>query len=295
MEIERAWTAHRRHVLDLAFRMLGDFAEAEDVVQEAFARLSREDVDGIDDVRGWLVVAVSRRCIDQLRSPHWSRVVIRSPTADDFAALFAPHDDVADRVALDERVGEALLVVLERMSPAERTAFVLHDVFGLSFPEIATAVGRTPAACRQLASRARRASRDAMSAGRFVVDPAEHRRVVERFVEACSTGDTDALLAVLDCDVAGQADLGGAIGLLPPVVGRDAVAERLPEFLGPTTATTLLTMPVLNGPCVVAFRGGRPAAVVALTIRDRRVVHIHAVVDPEKIDRWGPMLGVPPA
>lgn len=292
MTLESAWRADRRYVLDLAFRMLGNFAEAEDVVQEAFTRLSREDLAGIDDMRGWLVVAVSRRCIDQLRSPRWNRLVVRSPMADDFAALFEPQHGAVDRVTLDEEVGDALLVVLERMSPAERTAFVLHDVFGLSFDEVATTVGRTPAACRQLASRARRA---AVSAGRFAVDPAEHRRVTERFVEACATGDTDALLAVLDPDVAGQADLGGTIGLLPRVVGRHAVAARLPEFLGPTSASTLVTLPVRNGPCVVAFRDHRPAAVIVLTIDGERVVHIHAVVDPAKLDRWGPVLGATPA
>jgi len=133
---------------------------------------------------------------------------------------------------------------------------------------------------------------DQSNTERFAVDSAVQRRVTEQFVEACATGDLDALLDVLDPDVAGQADLGGSVGLLAPVVGRDEVGRRLLFFVGPQSGTMLVTMPVLNGPCMIALRDGQPFVVVVLTLRDGLVAHIHTVVDPEKLARWAPALGV---
>src|SRR5438105_3761250 len=153
-DLSAAWRDHRRHVLDIAFRMLGNLSEAEDVVQEAYTRLLRVDLDAIDDVGGWLVVVVSRLCLDRLRFDR------RHPTAPDESLGDRPAEgalDPADRVTLDDSVRIALHRVLERLTPAERTAFVLHDVFRYPFEAVADIVGRTPAACRQLASRARRA------------------------------------------------------------------------------------------------------------------------------------------
>jgi RNA polymerase sigma-70 factor (ECF subfamily) len=285
MEITTAWTDDRRVALDLAFRMLGNMGDAEDVVQEAFARLSRDDVQGVDDVRGWLVVAVSRRCLDQLRSARWSRVVVSDPLSDGGLGASVAGDDPLDRVTLDERVREALLVLLERLSPAERTTFVLHDVFGLTFEEVAATVGRTPAAVRQLASRARRNVRDDAGVARFAVARRDHEVIVERFATACSTGDLEALLGVLADDAAGQVDFGGTIGVAPPVVGRHAIAPRLLFFLGPASGTTVVRMPVFDGPGVLAFRDGAPLVAILLTIDDERVHHIHAIVDPAKLGR----------
>ena len=272
-------------MLDLAFRMLGDIGESEDVVQEAFARLSRDDVHGIDDVRGWLIVAVSRRCLDQLRSARWSRVVVRDPLLDDptRSDRMRSHDDPLDRVTLDESVRDALVTVLERLSPAERTAFVLHDVFGLTFDEVAATVGRTPAAVRQLASRARRNVHAESAAGRFAVPSPRQDVVVERFIAACATGDLEGLLDVLADDAAGQADFGGAIGLAPPVVGRHEIAPRLLFFLGPDSGTTVVRTPVFDGPGVIGFRDGRPQVAILLRIEDGVVHHIHAIVDPVKM------------
>lgn len=299
VQVGRAWREHRRYVLDIALRMLGDLGEAEDVVQEAFTRLVRVDIDELDDVRGWLVTVVSRLCLDVLRSARWKRQ--SSIGAGSEPSFDAPADrgrsragraiDPADRVTLDDSVRLALLAVLQRLSPAERTAFVLHDVFQLSFEDIAGIVGRSPAACRQLASRARRHVRADVGVGRFTVETADQRRVVERFMAACSTGDLDGLLAVLDPDVSGQADLGGTIGLLPPVVGHIAVAHGALRYLGLASSTTLLSMPMGAETGVVAFRDGRLYAAVTLTVRDGLVHHIHTVVDPVKLADVATALG----
>jgi RNA polymerase sigma-70 factor, ECF subfamily len=277
IQLGRAWREHRRYVLDIGFRMLGSLSEAEDVVQEAFARLLRADIDEIDDVRGWLVVVVSRLCLDRLRAER------RHPTVPEWpgGAEPAARDlDPADRVTLDDNVRLALNVVLERLSPAERTAFVLHDVFQYTFEAIGEIVGRSPAACRQLASRARRTIRADAGAGRFTVETAEQRRVTDSFIAACASGDLDALLAVLDPDVSGQADLGGTIGLLPPVVGRDRVAGNVLLFFGPSTSTTLLSLPAGDDVRLMALRDERVFAILTLKVRHGRVDHIDAVVDP---------------
>ena len=298
----RAWREHRRYVLDIALRMLGDLGDAEDVVQEAYARLHRNDIDEIDDVRGWLVTVVSRLCLDQLRSARRTRQAPldlgdgREPAPSATApagrggaspsrpaALLAAGVDPADRVPLDDTVRLALQVMLQRLSPAERTAFVLHDVFQLSFDDIAGIVGRSSAACRQLASRARRQIRSDDGATRFTVESSEQRTVTERFIAACTTGNLDALLAVLDPDVAGQADIGGHIGLLPPVCGRDRVARGALRYLGPDSGTTLVSVPTPGDPSVLALRDGEVVALVTLTVDDGLVDHIHAIADPAKL------------
>jgi RNA polymerase sigma-70 factor (ECF subfamily) len=289
----RAWREHRRYVLDVALRMLGDLGEAEDVVQEAFTRLFRADVAEIDDVRAWLVTVVSRLCLDQLRSARRQR---QEPFDIPTDAPMPSHRiaptvaaDPADRVTLDDSVRLALQVMLERLSPAERTAFVLHDVFQLSFDDIAGIVGRSSAACRQLARRARGHLHDEADPARFAVESAEQRHLTETFITAAATGNLDALLAVLDPDVAGQADLGGTIGLLPPVIGRDRVGRGLLRFFGPggkygpDSDVTMLSLPTGSRPSVLALRNGQAVAVVTLTVRDGVVDHIHAIVDPVKL------------
>jgi RNA polymerase sigma-70 factor (ECF subfamily) len=297
----RAWREHRRYVLDIALRMLGDLGDAEDAVQEAFTRLFRTDIAAIEDVRAWLVTVVSRLCLDQLRSARRQRQTPldahadrRNATATRRASGAAPGPDTAtagrtgvdpaDRVTLDDSVRLALHVMLQRLSPAERIAFVLHDVFGLPFDHVADIVGRSPAACRQLASRARRQIRSDAAPARFTIESAEQRAVTERFIAACTTGNLDALLAVLDPDVAGQADIGGPVRLLPPVVGRDAVARGTLLFFGPDSGTTLLTVPTPGDPSLLAVRDdGDVFAVVTLTIDHGVVAHIHSIADPDQV------------
>jgi RNA polymerase sigma-70 factor (ECF subfamily) len=288
VELGRAWREHRRHLLDIAFRMLGNLGEAEDAVQEAFARLVRAQVDEIDDVGGWLVVVVSRLCLDKLRSQQ------RHPTAPD-TALGDRSDghamDPAERITLDDNVRLALHLVLERLTPAERTAFVLHDVFQYPFEAISEIVGRTPAACRQLASRARRIITADASPSRFRVETAEQRLVTERFIAACAGGDLDGLLAILDPDVSGEADIGGALGTIT-VRGSAQVAANTLRFFGPNAAATLLSLPNGDGAIVVGLRHSRVFAVLSLMVRDGRVVHIDGVVDPRKLEPIAEALGL---
>lgn len=287
VEFSRAWHAHRRHVLDIAFRMLGNLSEAEDVVQEGFARLVKADIDQIEDPGGWLVVVVSRLCLDRLRSRK------RQPTSPeaDLGDKAAPGDvDPADRITLDDEVRIALHLVLERLSAAERTVFVLHDVFQYPFGEIGEIVGRTPVACRQLASRARRTLRAEEPAPRFIVEPADQRRVTDRFIDACAGGDLENLLAVLDPNVAGDADLGGKAGVRT-VTGREAVATGLMRFLGPKSKTTLLSIPAGTDVGVVALRGDRVVTFAVLTVQDGLIVHIDAIADPVKLATFRAALG----
>jgi RNA polymerase sigma-70 factor (ECF subfamily) len=187
--------------------------------------------------------------------------------------------DPADRVTLDDQVQLALAVVLDRLTPAERTAFVLHDVFGFSFETVAEIVGRTPAACRQLASRARRSVRADDGPRPDHPDVVRHRIVAERFIAACAGGDIGELMSLLDPDVAGEATLVGR-GPLVTVVGRPEVAQRLLGLFGPATDTLLVPFPLEQGPGVIAFVHGRLAALVRLDLEAGVVDHISSFVFP---------------
>lgn len=266
------WKAHRRRMLDLAFRILLDLGDAEDVVQEAFTRLARTDIAGIDDPEGWLVVVTSRLCLDRLRTRrrHATSALAIADDPFDPRAL-----EPSSQVALVDNVTLAMHAVLGRLSPAERTAFVLHDVFQYSFPDVGTIVGRSPAACRQLASRARRTLHAESSTGRFPVDSALQRRVSERFIEACSGGDLDGLLALLDPAVDGSGDTVPAV-----VVGAADVAPGILRYLGPPASPTLLHLPVGDRIGIVALRDRQVLALVLLTIDNGLVVHVDALAGP---------------
>ena len=288
-ELGRAWREHRRHLLDIGFRILGDLNAAEDAVQEAFARLARADLDSIDDVGGWLVVVVSRVCLDRLRAER------RHPTTPAHETLETPPDkpgaDPADRVTLDDNVRLALQLVLERLTPPERTAFVLHDVFQYPFDAIAEVVGRSPAACRQLASRARRTIAAETHPARFRVETSEQRLVTERFLAACATGDLDGLLAVLDPHVTGGADVGGRVGLVVQT-GRDAVAAAAIRFLGPDSRTTLLTLGGGDETGIIAVRDGQLVTFLTITVQRGLIHHIDGIADPTKLAPIANALGV---
>jgi RNA polymerase sigma-70 factor (ECF subfamily) len=277
-----AWSAHHGFLGDLAYRLLGSYGEAEDVVQEAFVRLLRADPDSIHDVRAWLVVVVSRLCLDLLRSARARREAYLGPRLPEPLLGDDGGNDPARIVTLDESVRMALLVVMERMSPAERVVFVLHDVFEFPFERIAAIVGRSPAACRQLASRARRRVREEAGATRFETSPEEQRRVIDAFIAACSAGDVEALLPLLDPVVAGWADLGG-IAAAVQSVGREAVARRVMQFFGGSTGTSLVSSRVNGEPGIVALRSGSVIAVISLTILGGAITRIFTVVDPEKL------------
>jgi RNA polymerase sigma-70 factor (ECF subfamily) len=289
------WRENRRLLLDVAYRMLGSLTDAEDVVQEAFARLLREDLGEIDNPRGWLIVVVTRLCLDQLRSARTRREAYVGPWLPE--PLFeVPGDDPdpADRVTLDDSVRMALLIVLEQLSPAERAAFVLHDVFGFSVEAIGSIVGRSPTACRQLASRARRRIQSEVSPARFEVDRVELGQIVERFIRASNDGDLDALFEVLDPQVAGWTDTGGAAPApRVAIVGRDRVANRLLAFLRAWNVT-LRPMPVNGEPGAASYVGDDLMAVLAFEVRDGSITKIHSVANPEKLRRFAERTGSRP-
>ncbi|AKK25516.1 RNA polymerase sigma factor SigI [Mycobacterium sp. EPa45] len=269
--------AHRPYLINLAYQMVGDIGDAEDVVQEAFLRLSQSELDGIDDPRGWLTVVSSRLCLDHVRSARHRRVTTAEPDLlERTPLLHSAMPDPGDRVTLDDEVHNALFEVLGRLSPPERVAFVLHDVFGVPFDEIADTVGRPTATCRQLARRAR-AKIHAAAPATAAVDDTEHHLVTERFIAACAGGDLAALTEVLAPDVWGVGTI--LADPAPPAQvnrGRLAVGTNLLRYL---TGATLVTGPV-GRPVVLAFSDRRLFAVVVLTIHDGQIAKLEATADP---------------
>jgi len=285
--ITEVWRGNRSYLVDLAFRMLGDVGEAEDIVQEAFARLLRANVEKIEDERGWLIVVTSRLCLDHIRSARVRRqrpYDLASGEAD-VATLDATAIDPADRVTLDDGVRLALLVVLERLSPAERVAYVLHDIFQMPFDVIAETVGRPVPTCRQLARRARLKIEEDDGRTRLTVGPSEHVEVTERFIAACADGDLAGLLAVLDPDVSGTLDVRGDV----VVRGSSNVARNLLRFWG--GHGTLVSQPVGGRPAVLAFADRELAMVFVLTFDGKRITEIHGIADPAKVGFLRDQLG----
>jgi RNA polymerase sigma factor (sigma-70 family) len=269
--------AHRSHLRAVAYRMLGSPSEADDAVQEAWLRLSRSGAAGVENLGGWLTTVVGRVCLDMLRSRTSRREEplgrhVPEPTVD-------REDEVhpEDEAVMADSVGSALLVVLDTLAPAERLAFVLHDMFGVPFEEIGPIVGRSPAAARQLASRGRRRVRGATAAP--PADLARRREVVDAFLAASRGGDFEALLEVLDPDVVLRAD-GAAVrlGATREVRGAAAVAET---FSGRARAARPALVDGVPG--LVWASGGRPRVVFGFTITDGRIVEIEMVADPERI------------
>ena len=284
-----AWRDHRHRVFGVAYRMLGGVSDAEDAVQEAFGRLARANIDEIDDVRGWLITVTTRLCIDELRRSRARRGAYMGPwLPEPIVTGTEPADrsqpDPADLAVLDESISVALLVVFEQLSPAERVVFVLHDVFGFTFDEIAVTVGRTPAACRQLASRARRHVEDHQRGARVTVTRPEQRALAQRFADACATGALDALIAVLDPDCVGEFDSGGVIPGAPldPLFGADPVAAAL-VFAFHGSEATFDVADVNGEPGVIVQVRDRVAAVIAIDGHDGLVDHIHGIGNPDKL------------
>ncbi len=276
-QITEAWRRHRPYLVNLAYQMLGDVGDAEDVAQEAFLRLSRADLNKIDDIRAWLTVVAGRLCLDQVRSARSRRE--RPGDIGPQAAALNQSDrlDPADRVTLDDEIRTALLEVLRRLSPGERVSFVLHDVFGVPFDAIAETVGRPVGTCRQLARRARAKFKLAQPKP-SEVPPAEHQLVTEKFITACANGDLQSLAAVLDPTVWGVGTII-ADPALPPQInhGPRDVATNLLRYLGP--GVTLVSGPVGQS-VVLAFARRRLFAVIVLTIGGGSVTKIEATADP---------------
>ncbi|MFD2416275.1 RNA polymerase sigma factor SigJ [Amycolatopsis pigmentata] len=280
----RRFEEQRPQLKAVAYRMLGSLAEAEDAVQETWLKLARSGSDDIGNLGGWLTTVVGRVCLDMLRS-RWLRreepLELRLP---DPVVSREDTGDPEQQALIADSVGLALLVVLDALNPAERLAFVLHDMFGMAFEEIAPIVDRTPAAARKLASRARLRVRGA--APEPDPDPAAQRRVVDAFLVAARGGDLNALLAVLDPDVVLRADSGAALpGGLKVVRGATSVAGQAATFRRMATLTT--SRPVLvNGLAgLVNTADGDLVSVMSFTVSGNRIVAIDILADPDRLAR----------
>jgi RNA polymerase sigma factor (sigma-70 family) len=268
---------NRTHLRAVAYRMLGSVSEAEDAVQEAWLRLSRADTSDVENLRAWLTTVVARVCLDKLRSRDSRREVPFGPHVPEPIVSQADGADPEHEALLADSVGLALLVVLETLGPAERLAFVLHDMFAVPFDEIAPIVGRSPAAARQLASRARRRVQGASPEPDVDLD--RQREIVDAFLAAARDGDFDALLTVLDPDVVFRVDRGTVasreIRGAPAVIAGMRAYARLARFARPA---------LVNGaPGFVVTGEGRRYAVIGLTVANDRIVEIDMLADQARL------------
>ncbi len=286
----------RRRLINLGYRLLGSLADAEDVVQETYTRwyaMSRQQQSAIESPGGWLTTVASRICLDLLGSARARRESyvgewIPEPLPDRTEWISGRAGggtvDPADRVTLDESINMAFLVVLESMTPAERVAFILHDVFRYSFAEVAEIVGRTPAACRQLASSARRRVRGSAAPA---TPAAQRADIVKDFKQAWEANDIGALISLLDPDVTAIGDGGGLVSAqLRPVEGAEQVAGVLVDIGSRAADLTLLERTVNGQPGLVAQQDGVTVAVLAFDVAAGRIKHIWAVRNPQKLRPW---------
>ena len=282
--LAQRFEANRTHLRAVAYRMLGSLSEADDAVQESWLRLSRSDTRSVENLRGWLTTIVARVCLDMLRS--------RKSRSEELLGVHLPDPIVSREEGIDpeheallaDSVGLAMLVVLERLAPAERLAFVLHDVFAVPFDEIATIVGRSRAAARQLASRARR-----RVAGATVIPDADlngQREVVGAFLAAARGGDFDALVAVLDPGVVLRADRGPEPGASRVIRGAQAVARGALAFSRGAAPGLIVQRALVNGAAGIVswLPDGRPFSVMAFTVARR----VAAGVDADGDERHAP-------
>src|SRR5215467_13069406 len=285
--------SERHQLTNLAYRLLGSLAEAEDAVQETYARwyaLTPPQRDAIESPGAWLTTVTSRICLDQLGSARarreryvgqWIPEPLPEPTE---WISSHPGTDPADRITLDESISMAFLVVLESMTPAERVAFILHDVFGYPFTEIARIVGRTPAACRQLASSGRRRVRATQPPA---APTASQAAIIRDFKTAWQTSDIAALVGLLDPDATITADGGGrAAAALHPIEGAEQIARYLAELAVHAADLTILERTVNGQPGLIAQRDGATVTVFAFDVTDDHISHIWAIRNPDKLRPW---------
>jgi RNA polymerase sigma factor (sigma-70 family) len=288
---ERDWLveqfeANRSHLRAVAFRMLGSLSEADDAVQESWLRLSRADTSGVVNLGGWLTTVVARVCLDMLRSRESRHE--QSLDAQQLPVPIANRDSEVDpeqEALMADAVGLALLVVLDTLNPAERLAFVLHDLFDVSFEEIAPIVGRSPTAARQLASRARRLVRGQQATMDSDADLTGQQQVVNAFLAAARNGDFEALLALLDPEVEVRADEAGlAVGAWSGIRGAQNLARRFTGARGQRPAR-------MNGAVGAVWApGGKTLIAFVFTITDGKIVAIDSIADPERLRQLNPVI-----
>jgi RNA polymerase sigma-70 factor, ECF subfamily len=283
MDMDAAqWQAHRRYLFAVAYRLLGTVSEAEDAVQETYLRLRRAAPAELANPRAWLTTVVARVCLDMLDSARARR--------ESYVGTWLPEPlvgyddtDLGDQLALSESVRAAVLVVMEQLTPAERVALVLHDAFGMDFDRLAGVVGRTPAACRQLASRARRRVR-VQAPPRRTVDPTEHRRVLAAFLDAARRGELADLVALLDPEVVVRTDGGGTVPAPPePVRGAARVAALLIGLGRLYPGVELRMVWVAGAPGVLLLGGDLLVGVTSVEVVAGRVAELNYVVNPAKL------------
>jgi RNA polymerase sigma factor (sigma-70 family) len=286
----------RRQLINLTYRLPGSLAEAEDAVQETYARwysMSRQKQDAIESPGAWLSTVASRICLNVLGSARarretyvgeWIPEPLPEPTEWITGRSGGTTIDPADRITLDESVNMAFLVVLESMTPAQRVAFILHDVFRYAFAEVAEIVGRTPAACRQLASSARRR----IDVSQALATPrAGQAGIVRNFRQAWEAKDIDTLIGLLDPDATASADSGGVASALPgPIEGDEQIARACVDLVERAPGLTILERTVNGQPGLVAQRDGVTAAVLAFDIADDRIKNMWVILNPEKLRHW---------
>ena len=294
--VQRASMGERRALLNLAFRMLGSSYDAEDVVQDTYARwyaMSEAEQQRIRSPLAWLVRVASRICLDQLASARrrreryvgeWLPEPIPDGPKWNSTGLQGRAADPADHVTLDESVSMGMLVVLESLTPAERVSFVLHDVFGIPFDEIAETVGRSPAACRQLATSARRRIRASRPEP---IEMTRHQRIVSAFKQACDTGDMATLVGLLDPNVVLHADGGGKVRTaLRPVFGPEKVARLFLGYLRKEPGVDIIERNVNGRPGLVLLVGGSTVGVLATELAENALSNIWLLMNPEKLHAW---------
>jgi RNA polymerase sigma-70 factor (ECF subfamily) len=286
--------SERRHLINVAYRLLGSLVEAEDAVQEAYVRwyaMTPQQQDAIASPGAWLTTVTSRICLDLLGSARARReryvgewIPEPLPDQSEWVSARPGAPDPADRVTLDESVSMAFLVVLESMTPAERVAFVLHDVFGYSFAEVGEIVGRTPAACRQLASSARHRVHAAQPPA---APTARQAAIVRDFKQAWEALDMDALIGLLDPDVTMVGDGGGLVtAALQPIEGVEQVVRYAIDLAPVLAGVSFLERTVNGQPGLVAQQDGVTVAVLAFDIADDKIKHIWGVRNPDKLRPW---------
>ena len=289
----QAVIGERRQLINVAYRLLGSLSDAEDVIQETYARwyaMSREEQEAVASPGGWLTTVASRICLDLLGSARVRRERyvgewLPEPVPASKEWLTGPTVDPADRVTLDEAINMAFLVMLESMTAAERVAFILHDVFRYSFAEVAEIVGRTPAACRQLASSARRRIGPSHVS---TTTPAKQGEIVSEFRRAWEAKDIDAIIGVLDPDATAVADGGGRVrARLTPIEGAEQIARYYVDLIGMIPVDVSIVECTVNGqPGLVLRQDGVAATVFAFDVDGERIKRIWAVRNPDKLRPW---------